>query len=77
MATTTTKDRQEFLTRLPTADHQALRALAYFTGRSMNDIVCEALHGYLINEGRRQQVDAVIESGHDGMRDLLDKLADS
>lgn len=73
---TTTKDRQEFLTRLPTEDHQALRALSYFTGRSMNDIVCEALHGYLVDEGRRQHVNAVFESGESSMRELLDKLGD-
>lgn len=72
-----TEDRTAFLTRLPTEEHEALRNLAHFTRRSMNEIVTEAVRQYLATEGRRQHLAAVVESGRDDMRVLLDKLADS
>jgi hypothetical protein len=67
-------ERKDLLLRLPAEDHAALKNLAFFTDRSMNEIVCAALHEYLVTTGRREHLAAVVESGRSGMRDLLDKL---
>jgi hypothetical protein len=69
--------RKDFLVRMPRADYEALRSLAFFTRQSMNEIVCSALHTYLETDGRAAHVAAVIDQGRVEMRDLLDKLGDS
>ena len=68
-------ERKELLLRLPAEDHAALRNLAFFTDRSMNEIVTTLLHEFLATQGRRAHLEAVVESGREEMRDLLDKLA--
>lgn len=62
--------------RLPIVDHEALRNIAFFTGRSMNAIICEALRSYIETTGKRSQLEAVVMDGREQMRPLLDALVD-
>lgn len=60
--------------RLPGDTYDALKATAFFTQRSMNDIVTEALNNYLAEAGRREQLDAVVSQAQVRYRTVLDKL---
>lgn len=69
-------DIQTFLVRMPSELHEALRVFAHATDKSMNDTVVRALTGFLSAEGRREEMDALIEQGRQRHRVALDKLAD-
>ncbi len=74
---TKTIDTQQLPLRLPREDYEALRNLAYFTGRSMNSIVAELLRSYLAAAGRDAQLDAMLDRAETHYRDVLDKLAET
>src|SRR5688572_25963675 len=52
--------RQVVTLRLPTEVHAQLRAVSFFTGTTVNDIVLELITGFLATEGRR----ALQEAAH-------------
>ncbi len=40
-------ERRAFMTRLPADEHEALKTVARFTGRSMNQVILVAVRAYL------------------------------
>jgi hypothetical protein len=61
--------------RLPKPTYDALKTTAFFTERSMNDIVTVALQQYLDTEGRAALLAASVQKARTRYRDVLDKLA--
>lgn len=63
-----------FSARLPEDDYEVLRAYAFFTGSSMNDVVLRAIRAYLAEHGRGVNLDSVVESSWAKFRERLDRL---
>lgn len=61
--------------RLPKPTYDALKASAFFTDRSMNDIVTVAVQTYLDTEGRAALLASSVKKARTRYRDVLDKLA--
>jgi predicted DNA-binding protein len=72
--TSTTPATKQLPLRLPADVYQQLKTMAYFTGRSMNEIVIEALTGFLATSGDTEQAHAMLERARGEYRDVLDKL---
>jgi hypothetical protein len=75
--TTATEDNEvrPFSVRLPKEQHDALRALAFFTDTSMNELIVQAIGLYLSSEGRKKQFAAMLKKAQSDYRAVLDKLA--
>ncbi|MBV6507636.1 MAG: hypothetical protein JJLCMIEE_00686 [Acidimicrobiales bacterium] len=63
--------------RLPTAQYDAIKALAYVSGQSMNSIICRAVGEFLEDSGDLQLFSDAVEKVRTENRGLLDKLAAS
>ena len=50
-----------FTARLPEAEYEALRAYAFLTATSMNDVVVSALRAFLAEHAREHDIDAARE----------------
>lgn len=61
--------------RLPKQTYDALKTAAFFTERSMNEIVTAALEQYLDTEGRTALLAASVKKTRTRYRDVLDRLA--
>jgi hypothetical protein len=72
----TKQNTKQLPVRLPAETYEALKATAFFTNRSMNEVVTTAVHAYLAEEGRRAQLDAVVGQAQKRYRTVLDKLGD-
>ena len=68
-------DTKQLPLRLPKPTYDALKATAFFTDRSMNDIVTVAVQNYLDTEGRAALLTASVAKARTRYRDVLDKLA--
>ena len=63
--------------RLPEADHEALKAYAFFTGVSMNAVIVRAVRGHLGGDGRAEEVEANVERALARLRAGLDGMTDA
>jgi DNA-binding transcriptional MocR family regulator len=61
--------------RAPKELLEALKVTAFATGRSINEIVIDALLEYLSAHGHRETVDALLERVREHYRSALDDLA--
>jgi uncharacterized protein (DUF1778 family) len=55
--------------------YEAVRAAAFATETSVTDLVARSIAAYLADEGRREEVEAVLRKARTQYRDALDKLA--
>jgi hypothetical protein len=62
--------------RMPEDLYNTLKGTAYFTRRSMNDVVVAALTSYLLDTSRQETVDAIVDQARTEYRIALDKLAE-
>lgn len=63
--------------RLPAELYDTLKGVAYFTGRSMNQIAVAAIESYLeTEEVGGTAVRAIVEQAQEDYRGALDKLKD-
>lgn len=69
-------DVQPYRLRLPREEYEALRAISFATGTSINELIHRAVREYLSDEGRREQVRALMEGAIAQYQVALDKLAD-
>lgn len=69
-------DVQAFKLRLPRGEHEALKAIAFATGTSINELIHQAVQEYLAGEGRRIEVRHLMEETMDRYEVALDKLKD-
>lgn len=68
---------QQLKLRLPRADYEALRLIAFSTGTSMNELVQSAIREYLTSAGRREHIRSLMEEAIEQYQVALDKLADT
>ncbi len=57
--------------------HEAVRAAAFATDSSVQDLVTRSIATYLAEEGRRDAVETVLRRARSQYRVALDKLADA
>jgi hypothetical protein len=69
-------EAQAFRLRLPKVLYDAIKAAAFFTDRSMNDLIVEAVQAQLAKQVRSKQFDAMLNKGESRYRAVLDKLAE-
>lgn len=69
-----TTSTRKLLVRLPEDTHAALRGASYFTGQSMNALVCQAVQEFLTTH-RAEHVDAVARRTQAEYGAMLEKLA--
>lgn len=62
--------------RLPAEVHEALRAVAFARGGSLNDAILRTVGDFLADKGRREAVDAMATRVREKYRVALDKLKD-
>lgn len=60
--------------RLPSEVHEALRAVAFASSASLNDVVLRAVADFLGDRARREAVDAMAGRVREQYREALDKL---
>lgn len=68
--------RTQIPVRLPTDQYEALKAYAFFTKTSMNEVISRAIHDFLTGPGRQEQMDAMLGDVQERYRLALDKLKD-
>jgi hypothetical protein len=80
VATTTTAPEKERIKQLPVRMpedlYNALKGAAFYTDRSMNEIMVTALTEYLRASLRSDAVGAIVQRAQEDYRVVLDKLAD-
>jgi hypothetical protein len=57
--------------------HEAVRAAAFATDSSVQDLVTRSIANYLADDGRREAVETVLRRARSQYRVALDKLADA
>ncbi len=62
--------------RAPREVHETLKAVAFATGQSINEIVLHAIREHLSTQEHRDLVDGLLERAREQYRIALDKLAD-
>lgn len=62
--------------RAPKEVHETLKAMAFATGQSINEIVLHAIRDHLSTADHRALVDGLLERVREQYRVALDKLAD-
>ena len=67
---------KQFPVRLPADEYEALKAYAFFTGKSMNAVVADAVGAFLAGPARREQFEAMVDRARDEYRVVLDKLSE-
>lgn len=65
-----------FRLRMPPDLYDAVKAAAFYTDRSMNDLICEAVEAHLAERVRSEQFEAMLDAGEARYRGVLDKLAE-
>jgi hypothetical protein len=71
------REQQRYPLRLPREDLEALRVAAFAMNISINEAIQTAVHEWLANTGRREQVKALMKEAMSQYEVALDKLADS
>lgn len=69
-------DTRAFRLRMPQDLYDAVKAAAFYTDRSMNELVVEAVQKHLAQELRSEQFEAMLDQGESRYRAVLDKLAE-
>lgn len=69
-------ETQAFRLRMPHDLYEAVKAAAFYTDRSMNELVVEAVHAHLAAQVRSKQFEAMLDQGESRYRAVLDKLAE-
>jgi hypothetical protein len=64
-------DTRAITLRLPEADHEALRTLAFIEETSINEIVLRAIRGYVAAQHRIEKFEAMLDRARLHYRDLL------
>jgi hypothetical protein len=72
----TDKEAQVVTVRLPMDEYEMLRTFAFVTKSKINEVVRKAVLSFLAQEGRQEEMDAIIERVRRGRRLALDKLAE-
>jgi hypothetical protein len=70
------KERKTIPVRLPADMHQELKTLAFFTGRSINDIITGLVAEHLAGPGRQLIEHGMTMRARTNYKDALDKLAE-
>ena len=70
-----TDDVSPFALRLPTPVYKRVKNLAFFTDRSMNELIVRAVTAYLDETGDQEQLVAMTDKVRSDYRTVLDKLA--
>lgn len=63
-----TNDTHLFSARLPHDEYEALKAYAFFSRRSMNDVVIRAIRAYLTEASREQEIDTMVDAARRRLR---------
>ncbi|MBI2170318.1 MAG: DNA-binding protein [Actinobacteria bacterium] len=71
-----TANVQQMTIRLAPDEHEALKAYAFLTGKSMNDAARQAIAEFLVGSGREELFDQAVEDFRARYRVALDKLKD-
>lgn len=66
--------RTSYLLRLPIEHYDALKAYAFFTNTSMNEVIDRAIVAFLTGPAREEELAAIVSSGQERYRTALDKL---
>jgi hypothetical protein len=66
-----TGDIRAITLRLPEAQHEALRTLAFIEETSINELVLRAVRGYLAAQHRIEKFDAMLDRARASYRDLV------
>jgi predicted transcriptional regulator len=69
--------RRTFPLRLPDDVYDAVKAMAFFTDRPMNDLILEAIRSYLAKQARSKLVRQMIADNDSRYRAALDTLFES
>lgn len=69
-------EARAFRLRMPQDLYDALKAAAFFTDRSMNELIVEAVQAHLAERVRSEQFEAMLDNGEARYRAVLDKLAE-
>lgn len=72
----TQQEARQVLVRMPDDEHEALRTYAFVTDRTVNDVVRHAVREFITGEGRREEIDAIVQRIRKARRGALDKLRD-
>ena len=67
---------QAFRLRLPANLYEAVKAAAFYTDQSMNELIVESVQSHLAKKVRTKQFEALLERGESRYRTVLDKLAE-
>ena len=69
-------ERKTIPVRYQRGDHQEIKLLALFTGRSVNDIITELVRAHLAGPGREAIEEGMTTRAVTTYKDALDKLAE-
>jgi hypothetical protein len=72
----TRADTRQLPVRLSSDDYNALKAYAFFTGTSMNEVMGRALRLFFADVGRQEQFNVMLRETQSTYRLALDKLKD-
>lgn len=72
----TSKEAQMVTVRLPVDEYEMLRTFAFVTKSKINEVVRKALLSFFAQEGRQEEMDAIIDRVRQGRRLALNKLAE-
>lgn len=64
-----------FTVRVPEPEFSALKAFAFYTDASLNEVVVRAVREFLVNHGGAQEIEAMAERARALYRDALERLA--
>lgn len=70
------KNAQVVTVRLPIDEYEMLRTFAFVTKAKINEVVRKAVLSFLAQEGRQEEIDAIIDRVRQSRRQALDKLAE-
>jgi hypothetical protein len=67
-------DVQQFKLRLPLAQYESLKAMAFFTSTSMNELIVRAVGELIDGTGGEEQFTTMLQKVRTDYRSTLDKL---
>jgi uncharacterized protein (DUF1778 family) len=71
-----TEKESRLTVRLSPEEHEAVKAYAFVTDTSINDVLRRSVQEFIADKGRGEQVDSLLEQARNRYRVALDKLAD-
>ena len=67
-------ETRAFTTRLPIEDYEGLKALAFYRGTTMADLVIQAVRALLAEQAHNAEVDAMVERTKARFRETVERL---